>query len=949
MLSQLRFYTQHSLNDLKVNGQRTFFALLCIAAGVAAIVSLQTLAAMITNTLTSSLQTNNRGDLQVRVDSPDDRAEEEIMQRYIDAGLILRDQVAFGGQQGSSYRFTQAGIDALQGWLDENAPGARLTYRQPLANFLEIFTGSGTGTVLRVPGTETELRSVTPVMVDAAAYPLVGEIRTLEGQLLAEVLRAPDDLVLGQRAAQQLNAQVGDTLEIQGVEGTFIVRGIVADEAEVRNPQQDFLAALYGFYMVDMRSRERFGDNPIQATTVFVQFAPGSDVTALKDALRAALPYTQSTSVEDLRRIYSAVSENVTQLVTVMGLISLLLGSIGIVNTMQVIVRRRTREVAVLKTLGLQPEQVTLLFLVQAFIMGVLGSIFGILLGWAMVFVIRGVAEGLLGQPLAFAIAPQAALGGFVVGTLVTTVFGFLPTLAAGQVRPGVVLRPDDAPVPRAGRLRSLGALLLMIAAVSIVAQSIVGNLLLAFVVITAAFLAAGLIYLLLYLLIWLVGRAMPSLGLPDLRIAMREMLAARSRGATTLLALVVGVFSLSIITLLADSVSATISQTFLSGYNIFIQVGGGEAGLQRVESALAELDGPVSYDVSRSFNLDLRSVVKADGTALDEAALVQRLGENANLDLLRADANARDLRGADGQPITDEALRQRAGERSLRQVRSVLGSVDAIPLEAALPEREFVAGGAPDVNAEIPEIVLINQGFIANAGLEVGDVLVYEISSGGVLGIGARRDEVRLRVAGLATLPEQLSFATSNAYAWANAFPEGQAASQIRITAQVPDDQVGALRRAIAAQPLTFVIETETINRLFSTLIGQFTAFPLLTALLGLVVGGIVIANSVALSTMERRREIAILKSVGLQRERVLAMLLLENGVLGLIGGLLGVGLGLIGLLVLLANAPVSSPIPVGAALLLMLLCVGVALVAALTTAWGASGEKPLNVLRYE
>ncbi|MCZ7544294.1 MAG: ABC transporter permease [Anaerolineae bacterium] len=111
----------------------------------------------------------------------------------------------------------------------------------------------------------------------------------------------------------------------------------------------------------------------------------------------------------------------------------------------------------------------------------------------------------------------------------------------------------------------------------------------------------------------------------------------------------------------------------------------------------------------------------------------------------------------------------------------------------------------------------------------------------------------------------------------------------------------------------------------------------------------GVVIANSVALSTMERRREIAIMKSVGLQRERVLAMLLLENGVLGLIGGLIGVGIGLVALVMLTAAVGLAGVVPYGSALLLMGLCILVALVAATTTAWGASGEKPLNVLRYE
>jgi ABC-type antimicrobial peptide transport system permease subunit len=79
--------------------------------------------------------------------------------------------------------------------------------------------------------------------------------------------------------------------------------------------------------------------------------------------------------------------------------------------------------------------------------------------------------------------------------------------------------------------------------------------------------------------------------------------------------------------------------------------------------------------------------------------------------------------------------------------------------------------------------------------------------------------------------------------------------------------------------------------------------------------------------------------------------MLLLENGLMGLIGGLIGVGLGVLMLTIMLSigGGGLGNIIPYGTALLLMLLCILVALVAATTTAWGASGEKPLNVLRYE
>jgi cell division protein FtsX len=190
----------------------------------------------------------------------------------------------------------------------------------------------------------------------------------------------------------------------------------------------------------------------------------------------------------------------------------------------------------------------------------------------------------------------------------------------------------------------------------------------------------------------------------------------------------------------------------------------------------------------------------------------------------------------------------------------------------------------------------------------------------------------------------------TSPNYALASAFPADHPPTSITVGVDIPEEQVPELRRQLAGVMGAFVLETAFINRLLTSLLGTFTAFPTMVAALGLIVGGVVIANSVALTTLERRREIAVMKSVGLQRERVLFMILLENAVMGLIGGLIGVGIGLVMLSTLVAamNVP-GSALPIGAALLLMLLCVVVALIAAMTTAWGASGEKPLNVLRYE
>ena len=257
-----------------------------------------------------------------------------------------------------------------------------------------------------------------------------------------------------------------------------------------------------------------------------------------------------------------------------------------------------------------------------------------------------------------------------------------------------------------------------------------------------------------------------------------------------------------------------------------------------------------------------------------------------------------------------------------------------------------WTAGNDSNGGTSISDAKLTWQG-VHDLGLTAGDIVTYNIVSQGLF--GSSSEEVTFEVVGVAAA--DLSFSLgSGTYAPTSFFPENIDPTSVSVFADIVDEQVPALRRELADVNGVFAIETAIFTRLITSLVGTFTAFPSLVAALGLIVGGVVIANSVALATMERRSEIAVMKAVGLQRERVLGMLLLENGILGFIGGLIGVGIGLVALVGLATASGVPlDAIPWNSAFLLMMLCVGVAVFAAMTSAWAASGEKPLTVLRYE
>jgi putative ABC transport system permease protein len=119
----------------------------------------------------------------------------------------------------------------------------------------------------------------------------------------------------------------------------------------------------------------------------------------------------------------------------------------------------------------------------------------------------------------------------------------------------------------------------------------------------------------------------------------------------------------------------------------------------------------------------------------------------------------------------------------------------------------------------------------------------------------------------------------------------------------------------------------------------------------LSLLAGAVIIANTVSLSTLERRRQVGVMKALGLKGRRVLMLMVLENGLIGSLGGLIGVGIGVLFTLLMSIGTQISitQSVSWGTVAILLGLSLLISLVATLLSAWTAATEKPLNVLRYE
>jgi hypothetical protein len=169
----------------------------------------------------------------------------------------------------------------------------------------------------------------------------------------------------------------------------------------------------------------------------------------------------------------------------------------------------------------------------------------------------------------------------------------------------------------------------------------------------------------------------------------------------------------------------------------------------------------------------------------------------------------------------------------------------------------------------------------------------------------------------------------------------------------QVESEHLDEVLADISAIPFVMALDATFVDGLLSRLIDQMAAIPTVVGLLSLLAAGVSMANTVSLATLERRRQIGVLKALGLNRRRVLRVMLLENTFIGLLGGLLGIGVSVLGVAIMTNLGTGSTlPIPSGATAVTIALIVASLVIAWLSTflsARVAVGERVSNVLRYE
>ena len=244
--------------------------------------------------------------------------------------------------------------------------------------------------------------------------------------------------MVGSRVAEKMFSKeldVGSKIQINKVD--FKIVGIVK---EIGNAQDDNQIS------IPLDTAREIFDEPESVDTIIVQVKSSSDIPAIQERIEKELERKRGdTNFEVVTA--SQILEQIDQVLGVMQIvlvgiaaISLLVGAIGIMNSMYTSVLERTKEIGIMKAIGARNPDILWIFLIEAGMIGLVGGILGTALGSGMALAVGPIAKQ-AGFPLIVTLEASVLLFGLLFAFIVGMISGILPAYQASKLKPVDALR----------------------------------------------------------------------------------------------------------------------------------------------------------------------------------------------------------------------------------------------------------------------------------------------------------------------------------------------------------------------------------------------------------------------------------------------------------------------------------------------------------------------------
>ncbi len=256
---------------------------------------------------------------------------------------------------------------------------------------------------------------------------------TLEVEPGGRLFGEEDSLValLGQDVAARLHTGVGDTILVAGdadkPELSLSVIGVFAATPSDGSSQQGFTSGMRtraDTVYIPYETMELLWGPADDVLITLVRIDPGGDVDEIADRVQLALrdrgSNVSAITYGDISSAIGTVTSTVSAFLAGIAGISLLVGGVGVMNTMYTSVLERTKEIGIMKAIGAKSRHILLLFLIESGMMGLVGGIVGTVLGLGL----SSVASNVIGRMFDVRVAVVASpvlivatlMGSFALG-----------------------------------------------------------------------------------------------------------------------------------------------------------------------------------------------------------------------------------------------------------------------------------------------------------------------------------------------------------------------------------------------------------------------------------------------------------------------------------------------------------------------------------------------------
>ena len=743
--------------------------------------------------------------------------------------------------------------------------------------------------------------------VDPSRYPFYGTAE-LEPEMSLKQALAGDSAVVADEFLIRLNAKVGETLRLGG--RNFTITAVLKQEP-------DRITAGAGIgprVMISSASLEKTGlvapgSRVSERLLVKLPEKPprglkaDAEAAAVRAQLESALPDAQVMDFREGNPALSRGLDNATSILSLICLVAMVLGAIGVGMAMHAHLEQRMDMLAILKALGAGSGDLLRIFLLQTLGLGLAGALLGVAAGAGVMAALPSAFGNLLPVHAVLGFPWQSGLAGLGTGLLTTLLFCLPPLLDVRGVRPVLVLRRmvEQGPGGWQGfferwlkRLPQIILSALLVIPLIGIAWALSDSAAVG-IRFGLAFAAALLVLLALAAITLFVLRVLLNrtrLRLPSfLRHGLANLYRPGNQSAPVLAALGTGVMLILAVYLIQSDL-------------------------------LRDLRETASPRLPNLFLVDVRT----DEVAGVKALFQHQPGVSQQLDLIPVVMGR--FISLNGQPVE-----QMKGQHfPLHMLQSAELSWADAP-----PEGDKVTQGAWWKDGSAAQLA-VDEGVARRVHLAVGSAV--ELETGGTtrtLKVGAlyRSDGQHLGARVEFVLPSgQIKDQPSTWYGGAHVDPK----------------QVAVIERALfAAYPTVTAINVADVLQRIESVVDQITFVVRLLAGFSILAGLMILASSIASTRFRRMREAVVLKTLGATRMRIVKTFSVEFSVLGLLAGAVGAVFANILTRVLLRRLEIGFHMEWGAMLTALF---GTALLAT-ATGWLASyrilGLRPLEVLREE